>query len=97
MTGTSRCGFIISSDAPLDSSKPTHRNTRTPTTPRNPLIDGFRSATPIVPAGWPFDTTNAIARTKKTPTTRILTIVPMLGPHFPYLNDATATPTVSHV
>jgi hypothetical protein len=51
--GTSRCGLCISSDAPFDSSKPTHRKTRTPITVRNPLMLGLRSPAVEAPAGRP--------------------------------------------
>ena len=81
--GTSRCGWCISSEAPLDSSKPTHRNTRTPITVRNPLIDGLRSETVDTPAGRPCRARNTMNRIVKIPTTAILTMVPTFGAHFP--------------
>ena len=52
--GTSFCGSVISSDAPLESSKPTNMNCRRPMTPRKPTSVGFMSATITVPSGLPF-------------------------------------------
>src|SRR5712692_4956132 len=95
--GTSRLGLCISSDAPLDSSKPTHRNTSTPMTPRKPATEGLRSAADDVCAGCPCLTRNAMNSAVKMPTTAILTNVPMFGPHLPYRNAMIAVPTVTHV
>ena len=81
--GTSRWGLCISSDAPLDNSKPTHRKTSTPITVRNPFTDGLRSACPYTPAGRPCRARNTMNRIVKIPTTAILTKVPMFGAHFP--------------
>ena len=81
--GTSRCGLCISSDAPFDSSKPTHRKTRTPITVRNPLTEGFRSAAVDTPAGRPCWVRNTMNRTVNIPMTAILTKVPALGAHLP--------------
>ena len=97
MTGTSRRGLCISSDAPLDTSNPTHRNTRIPIAVRKPLSDGFRSAAVEAPAGRPCWTRNAMNSTVNRPTTAILTNVPMLGPHLPIRNATIAIPTVTQV
>ena len=51
--GTSRCGSIISSDAPLEVSKPTHKNTRMEIAVRNPFKEGLMSPAVEAPAGRP--------------------------------------------
>ena len=82
MTGTSRRGLRISSDAPLDTSNPTHKNTKIPIAVRKPVTDGFRSPAAEAPAGRPCWTRNAMNSTVNRTTTAILTKVPMLGPHY---------------
>jgi hypothetical protein len=97
MTGTSRRGLRISSDAPLETSNPTHKNTKIPIAVRKPVIDGFRSAAVEAPAGRPCWTRNVMNSTANRPTTAILTKVPMLGPHLPIRNAMIAIPTVTQV
>ena len=53
MAGTSRCGFLISSLAEFESSKPTRKNCNKPNTPRKPATVGLRLPSVIVPAGLP--------------------------------------------
>ena len=95
--GTSRLGFRISSDAPLDSSNPTQRNTMIPIAVRKPFSDGFRSPTVDAPAGRPCCTRNAMNRAVKMATTAIFTNVPMFGPHLPIRKATIAIPTVTQV
>ena len=95
--GTSRRGLCISSDAPLDSSNPTQRKTRTPIAATNPLSVGLSSAAVEAPAGRPCWTRNATNRPVNTSTTAILTKVPRLGPHLPSRKATIAMPTVSQM
>ena len=80
MAGTSRLGLRISSAAPVDSSKPTHMNTRMPITVRKPVSVGLKSPAADVPCGLPCCARNAMNSAVNNPTTAILTNVPMFGP-----------------
>src|SRR5215469_4313566 len=95
--GTSRFGLRISSEAPFDSSKPTHRNTRIPIAVRKPSSDGFRSPTVDAPAGLPCLTRKEMNNTVKIATTAIFTNVPMFGPHLPTRNAMIAIATVTQM
>src|SRR5579862_1026179 len=97
MAGTSRLGLRISSAAPVDSSNPTHMNTRTPITVRNPLRLGLKSAAADVPCGRPCWAMSTMNSTVNRPTTAILTNVPMFGPHLPTRNAMIAIPVVTQM
>ncbi len=95
MTGTSRRGLRISSDAAPGSSNPTHRNTKIGV--RKPVTGGLRSAAVEAPAGRPRWTRNTINSTVNRPTIAILTKVPMSGSYLPIRNATIAIPTVTQV
>src|SRR6202453_510095 len=95
--GTSRCGLRISSAAPVDSSKPTHMNTRMPIETRKPLRVGLKSPAPEVPCGRPCWAMNAMNSPVNSRTTAILTNVPMFGPHLPIRNATMAIPVVTQM
>ncbi len=94
--GTSFCGSVISSAAPLESSKPTNMNCSRPMTARKPAMLGLRSAIVSVPSGLPFCTRKAMTRPRKMNRVSRRTMVPMMPVHLPYFISIMESITVTH-
>ena len=93
--GTSFCGSVISSAAPLESSKPTNMNCSRPMTARNPRSVGLRLETVIVPSGLPFCTRKTTTSARKMKSVSRRTTVPMMPVHLPYFISIMDSMTVT--
>ena len=94
--GTSFCGSVISSAAPLESSKPTNMNCSRPMTAEEP--DERRLAgrlTMSVPSGLPFCTRKTTTSARKMNSVSRRTMVPMMPVHLPYFISIIESMTVT--